>query len=43
MLVQMRKALGRINSNREEIIYTRTPRITSTLEGSLSKVQLEEL
>jgi hypothetical protein len=34
MLVQIRKALGRTNSNRDKIIYTRTPRITSTLEGS---------
>jgi hypothetical protein len=34
----MCKALGRINSNKRETIYTRTPRITSTLEGSLSKV-----
>jgi hypothetical protein len=30
----MRKALGRINYNRDKTIYTRTPRITSILEGS---------
>jgi hypothetical protein len=30
----MRKALGRINSNRNKTVYTRIPRITSTLERS---------
>jgi hypothetical protein len=30
----MRKALGRTNSNRDKRIYTKTPRITSILEGS---------
>jgi hypothetical protein len=30
----MRKALGRINSNRDKIVYARIPRITSTLESS---------
>jgi hypothetical protein len=34
MLVQMRKVLGRKNSNRGKAIYTRVLRITSTLEGS---------
>jgi hypothetical protein len=30
----MRKVLGRINSNRDKIIYTKILRITSILEGS---------
>jgi hypothetical protein len=34
MLIQMRKVLDRINSNRDKTIYTKTPRITSILEGS---------
>jgi hypothetical protein len=30
----MRKVLDRINSNKNIIIYTKTLRVTSTLEGS---------
>jgi hypothetical protein len=30
----MRKVLGRINSNRNKTVYTKTPRITSILESS---------